>query len=247
MKSKISYIIFLVASIYLFGQVDKQTLPFDTLMIERKSFSEQKIQEYKQQEEFNYVEEVREPTVIEKVWDWIKRKVKSFLSYLFDDIKPVVGVLREILEVLPYIIVTIVLLLIIKMFLKISIRNVVDGKNNTSILNITNDEELIREKDLPKLIEQAILQKNYPLVVRYYYLLVLKEMSSKKMIIWQQEKTNEDYVKELQKNITVKPDFERLTNLYDFVWYGNFEIEEHDFYSAENDFKTLLNKIVNLG
>lgn len=102
---------------------------------------------------------------------------------------------------------------------------------------------MIKEKDLPKLIEQAIDEGNYQLAVRYYYLLLLKNLSDKEFISWQQEKTNEDYIKELASKQQLHGDFKKLTYLYDYVWYGEFSIDKEKFVQAESKFKNTLAKI----
>ena len=110
------------------------------------------------------------------------------------------------------------------------------------MLNLSDDEALIRDKDLSKLIQEAISKGNYKLAVRYYYLLLLKNLSEKELISWQQEKTNEDYIKELSNN-KLNTDFEKLTYLYDYVWYGEFIIDKEKFLQAEVNFKKVIAKI----
>lgn len=111
------------------------------------------------------------------------------------------------------------------------------------IVHLSEEEELIKDKDLPKLIEQAIDEGNYQLAVRYYYLLLLKNLSDKEFISWQQEKTNEDYIKELASKQQLHGDFKKLTYLYDYVWYGEFSIDKEKFVQAESKFKNTLAKI----
>ncbi len=126
----------------------------------------------------------------------------------------------------------------IKFFLKVNTNSIISGQKNTSTVRFTKDEELIKSDDLPTLIKNAIAQKNYRLAVRYYYLLVLQKLSNAEIIDWEQQKTNEDYIGEIEST-TLKQKFTSGTYLYDFVWYGNFELNEKEFEKAENQFNEL--------
>ena len=228
----------------MFAQTsEEKTVQFDTEFIELKKFDNKKIEAYKKQDAFIYVVEKREPTILEKAWNWFKRTIKKVLSYLFDDISPALGFLKWILNVLPYVIAGLVLFLIIKFFLKVNARNIIDGKKAQSIVNLSDEEALIKEKDLPALIKTAITNGNFKLATRYYYLLLLKKLSEKELISWQQEKTNEDYIKELATNKSLYKEFETLTHLYDYVWYGEFLIDKEKFLKAEMNFKKVIAKI----
>ncbi len=226
----------------MYSQSEEKEVQYDDSLIEQKTFDAKKIEAYKQQDEFIYVVEKRELTVIEKAWNWFKRTIKKLLSYIFDDISPAVGFLSWLLRVLPYVIAGLVLFLIIKFFLKVNTQSIIDGKSAKSIVNLSEEEVLIKDKDLSKLIQEAINEGNYKLAVRYYYLLLLKNLSEKELISWQQEKTNEDYIKELSNN-KLNTDFEKLTYLYDYVWYGEFLIDEEKFLQAEVNFKKAIAKI----
>ena len=243
MKQFLFYITFFIFSIAVFSQEERNEVPIDTSIIGQKKFDAQKIEAYKQQDDFIYVVEKREPTLLEKIWNWFKRFVKRILSYIFDDITPAVGFLRIVLKALPYIIAGLVLFFIIKFFLKVNARNIIDGKKAKPIVRLSEEEELIKDKDLPNLIEKAIAEANYSLAIRYYYLLLLKNLSDKELISWQQEKTNEDYIKELTANKQIHSEFKKLTYLYDYVWYGEFLIDKEKFMLAESNFKNTLAKL----
>ncbi|CAM1353771.1 DUF4129 domain-containing protein [Tenacibaculum insulae] len=230
-------------SFSMFSQTSKKEVFFDDSFIEQKKFDSKKIEKYKAQDEFIYIVEKREPTIIEKAWNWFKRTIKKVLSYIFDDISPAVGFLKIVLGVLPYIIAGLVFFFIIKFFLKVNARNILEGKTAKSIVNLSDEEMLIKERDLSKLIKQAIAEENYKLATRYYYLLVLKNLSEKELISWQQEKTNEDYIKELALNKVLNKEFKKLTHLYDYVWYGEFLIDKEKFLQAEANFKKVIAKI----
>lgn len=242
MKHFIFYII-LLCSLALFSQAEEELVQYDNDKIQQKEFNQKQIESYKANDDFIYIIEKREATWLENLWNWIKRKVKSILSFLFDDIAPAVGFLKAILKALPYVIAGLVLYFIIKFFLKVNARNIIGGKKAQSIVKLTEEEELIHEKDLPQLINNAITNGNYRLAVRYYYLLILKKLSEKELIKWQQEKTNEDYIKEVSKNKELNTDFKEVTLLYDYVWYGDFPIDKTVFLQAEKQLKQFISAV----
>ncbi|MGO1584557.1 MAG: DUF4129 domain-containing protein, partial [Mesonia sp.] len=100
----------------------------------------------------------------------------------------------------------------------------------------------IENKDIEALIKEAIAKGDLRLAVRYYYLLILRELKDNQFIAYEQEKTNEDYLKEIKSSQLSSP-FEKLTHLYDFVWYGNFSINSQQYKTAEEDFLTLKQQI----
>ena len=128
----------------------------------------------------------------------------------------------------------------IKYFLNIRATSILKGSNK-SIVTFGSDEELIKREDLETLLKDAIDSEEYRIAVRFYYLLILKKLTASNLIVWQQEKTNEDYIKEI-KETSLQSKFSESTRVYDFVWYGNFNINKTDFINAELIFKSILNK-----
>lgn len=241
MKKLLFYILFF-SSLLIFSQSEEKVVEYDDSAIQPKSFDAKKIESYKKDGDFIYELEEYEPTWLDTTWDWFKRVIKNILSYFFDDINPAVGFLKSLLKILPYIVAAIVLFLIIKFFVKVNARNIIDGKSATPIVNLSEDEELIKNQDLPTLINKAIADQNYRLAIRYYYLLILRKLSEKELIGWQQEKTNEDYINELTSS-KLHTDFKELTYLYDYVWYGNFLIDKNDFLKSQTQLQQFIKAI----
>ena len=201
------------------------------------------MESFKTQDDFNYSIAPNEANVFERIWAWLGRVVKRMLSFIFDDIGPAVGVLAAIVKAIPWIVLGLLLFFILKFFLKVNTRNATDVLETIPSIQLTNDEELINNMQLNELIAQAIQVKDYRLAVRFYYLLILQKLTDKELIVWQQEKTNEDFIREVAK-LKIASDFTEITQLYDFVWYGNFEINEPEFLKATTLFNTLKNKIL---
>jgi len=119
------------------------------------------------------------------------------------------------------------------------------GKSTTK--KIYQDEEIeknLKNVDFDSLIKQTLKEQNHRLVIRYYYLWVLKNLSEKDIIHWNSEKTNSDYLYEI-KNPSLKEEFQYLSYLYNYIWYGEFELTESTFLHAKNAFEKSLITIKN--
>ncbi|AZQ43978.1 hypothetical protein [Nonlabens ponticola] len=95
------------------------------------------------------------------------------------------------------------------------------GKKKASI---RAGETHIEEIDLNKLIADAVNGNDYRSAIRYQYLNVLKKLSAAGVIVWDYQKTNADYYREIKKQ-EVKDQFKRISYLYDHVWYGEFAVD----------------------
>jgi hypothetical protein len=79
------------------------------------------------------------------------------------------------------------------------------------------------------------------LATRYYYLWLLKTLSDRNIIEWDIEKTNGDYLNEIS-NLELKNEFQFLSYVYEYSWYGEFNLNETDFEKTEIAFLKLITK-----
>lgn len=103
-------------------------------------------------------------------------------------------------------------------------------------------EEHIENIDLDSYIKSALKEKNYRLAIRYMYLKSLKLLSAQNLIDWHFEKTNTDYVNEIE-NSSLKDNFKEISYWYDHIWYGEFAVDEKGFETAQKDFERLNQKL----
>ena len=99
------------------------------------------------------------------------------------------------------------------------------------------DEHVDRNK-LGAMLEKALEEKQYRLAVRLTYLIVLQRLSDAGQIHWQADKTNRSYLNEINDQKLRQP-FANLTRLYEYVWYGDFDIHAERYRDIENDFDEL--------
>lgn len=116
------------------------------------------------------------------------------------------------------------------------------GRSNKNIGVSEITEEDLKQMDFPKLVAEAAGNGSYNLAIRYYFLWLLRRLSDREIIDWHWEKTNSDYLYEIKDN-ALRKDFEYLSYVYDYSWYGNFTIDAPAYAKAETAFRKTLNTI----
>ncbi|REC59680.1 DUF4129 domain-containing protein [Chryseobacterium pennae] len=115
--------------------------------------------------------------------------------------------------------------------------NFIFGKKNKRLdLNVEELHENIHEINFPESISTFEHTGDYRSAVRYQFLFILKKLSDKKLINWNPEKTNKDYVAEL-KVPNLKSEFSDLSYIFDYVWYGEFNIDEQSYQKFKNQYQ----------
>ncbi len=116
------------------------------------------------------------------------------------------------------------------------------GRSRKNIAVQDIHQENIHQMNFAQLVEETKQNKNYRLGIRYYYLWLLKKLSNREIIDWHWDKTNTDYLYEI-KDASLRKDFEYLSYVYDYSWYGEFDIDETAFRKAEKAFIKTINSL----
>lgn len=166
----------------------------------------------------------------ESLWQKIKRRFAKIFESIFGKVDPLntMQYTTVILRIVGVIIIGFVLYFLLK-FLVGKEGNFFFSKKNKK-LHIDNQDlvENIHEINFQHKIENFERQQDYRSAVRYRFLSVLKELSDRKMIQWNPEKTNQDYLAEI-KQPEMKSGFKELAYIFDYVWYGEFDINENNY------------------
>ncbi len=102
--------------------------------------------------------------------------------------------------------------------------------------------ENIEHADIHALIKKAESDNDYRLAIRYYYLLVLKTLTLKKHIKFEDDKTNAEYLNELSEK-PFSTTFAYTSYLYNYIWYGKFALDNSQYDKAKHNFTNLLNQV----
>ena len=105
-------------------------------------------------------------------------------------------------------------------------------KNVAADIAVTQEEDT---SDPDSLLRNAIRSGNYRLAVRYLYLQSLQRLSEKKFIEINTNKTNYEYVTEIRKHRFAN-EFASLTLQYEYVWYGEYPVDERLFEQIQGGF-----------
>jgi hypothetical protein len=87
-------------------------------------------------------------------------------------------------------------------------------------------------------IEKAVAAGNYRLAVRLLFLRLLRGLSDRNIIQYTHDRTNLDYLLQVH-HAPWYQQFFRITRNYEYVWYGQFDIDQSKFDSINKDFESL--------
>ncbi|WP_338377065.1 DUF4129 domain-containing protein [uncultured Flavobacterium sp.] len=234
--NKFLSILFLITT-FCFGQNDslhpKEEVMFDTENIKLKEFSP-KFNEKYTSNEFQYETKVDDSKL--SAWNRFWKSVGDFFRELFDfsNADGTLTGLSIFMKIIAFIIIGFVIFMIVKIIINKE-GGWVFGKSSKNIKVSDLVEENIHTIDFKKLITDSKSEKEFRTSIRYYYLWLLKSMSDKNIIEWDIEKTNSDYLYEI-KNPEIKSEFQFLSYIYEYSWYGEFAVSETDFQKVEKSF-----------
>lgn len=97
------------------------------------------------------------------------------------------------------------------------------------------NEEEIRDLDIDTKIKQAIQTGNHRQATRYMYLKSLQRLDLAGLIRYHPQATNHEYTRQLSGH-TLSADFGLLTHIYEYIWYGEFSVNEEQFAMVQAHF-----------
>jgi len=199
----------------------------DSSVVELRKLNQDSIHLYSKQKEFIYDDVAPASS---SWWDRFWRWFWNWVNELFSGGKTAPFVKYLVIVLAIAIIVFIVIKLIGVDF------KLLTGKSKAISVPYEESLENIHEINFDDQIEKAMSSKNFRLVVRLLYLKTLKQLNDQNLINWQPEKTNQTYVAELQ-NQEFHEGFAKLTTQFEYIWYGEFYIDEKAFESIRASFQ----------
>ena len=199
---------------------------YDSLDISKRIFNPPALEKYKQQEEFHYDEGYEG----ESFWD---RFTRWFWSLFDNTDQSIIG------RVVTYLLMALGVAAIVFIILKLAGVDpfkVIRGKSASAALPYSEFNENIHEINMDDELEKAVTVRNYRLAVRLLYLKSLKQLNDAGLIHWETNKTNTDYSNELE-DFDQRLAFNLLTRQFEYIWYGEFNIDADAFGRISNLFK----------
>lgn len=228
-------------TLYSSPSVQEDSLQVSTSPIE---FDKSIIESYQTDEDYNYFKTLVEPSAWDKFKNWLNLQWNKFLNWLLSGIDEG-NLWNYVALVLKILVIVGIGVLIIWLFSKYYSSKQKKIAQHQNLVNLSEEEQLLKQKDLLSLVEEAEHNENYRLASRYLFLNTLKHLREKKLIDYQFQKTNSDYKSEITQDL-IKADFTYLSRLYEFVWYGDFELNVTDFKKVKSRSENLIINIQNL-
>jgi hypothetical protein len=220
---------------------NKRGLQYDREPIVERKIAPDKQQEYNEDETWKYerdkTEAKSEPNVFDRMWEsFLERMAESFMGGSHErSFNP-----WTILWILLF--VAIIVLVILKLT-NTGVSTLFSGRTRTpETTDATLEDVDIHAIDYEKQIKEALAKGDYRLGVRLWFLRTLKTFSDKQLINWKIDKTNSDYFYELS-GTTYQGEFGEVSKVYDYIWYGEFPVDENSYAKAEDKFITLYKKV----
>ena len=222
---------YLVIIVFLFlaniSFASKPPLPADNSPVQVRQPTESQLKTYRQDPAYQYYEEAAPPP--QDFWGYLWRSIIRWLDEFFGN--PDYGTTRKVLGYL--FVITMTIFVILKL-IGVDVVGVF-SKKSSQMLPYDILGENIHGIPFNEAIESATKTGNYRLAVRLYYLRMLKELSDNGLIDWQLNKTNRMYSYELTGEL--KHSFEVITAQFEYVWYGDFALNQTYFKQIRQEFE----------
>lgn len=211
--------------------------------VQVRHFDASALNRFKKDPQFNYNdrEGAGEMSFLERVWIWLMQTLFGWMQHAHVD-GTWMGLFLTILKYLFYAAVVALVVFVVIKAIGLDVGNLFGRKAKQIDIPYSEAIEDINAIDFDAELEKALAQHNYRLAVRLLYLHALKQLDSLQLIRWQMDKTNAAYINELT-DPSQKQVFGLITRQFEYVWYGNFNIDKQSFINISqlfNDFKQQL-------
>ena len=194
--------------------------------------SSDRISEFLNDDDFNYNRsEIKAP----------KSSMEKFLSWLADFFRFIDRGGKPVSYVFYALLFGVLLYVIFKLF-GINYQTLFIRSSKIKSPETVIFDEDIHVIDFNRIIKDAELNQNYRVAIRYLYIQFLKTLSDKELIEWEINKTNKDYRREMKRTKYFKR-FKSLTYVYEYVWYGEFQINETRYRNFKENFQTVYKEL----
>lgn len=199
----------------------------------KRQFNQKQLEEYRQDRDFQYENVV---PITNTIWDRIKYYISQFLKLIFSE--------KGAAPFIRYAILAAIILAVIVYLTGGQFQWFFGKDNKAKVGEISFVQDDITRVDPETLANQALQNGDLRLCIRYRYLQLLKTLNDKEYIEWHKDKTNLDYLSEI-KPPHIKTQFKRHTLIFDYVWYGQFQVGEDQFQAIHEGFNQLIYAIQN--
>ncbi|MEP7318149.1 MAG: DUF4129 domain-containing protein [Panacibacter sp.] len=219
--------IFIIATFFFsFTILAQQKAVYDSMPVRQRSFSKSSLDTYSKNRDFQYEKEtIEQPSLWDRFWMWVWN--------IYDSIMSTEGG-RAAMKIFYWALALGAIAFFIFKVMRMNRMALFEATAKTGTAYSVEDEN-IHAISFESAIQQALQNGNYRLAIRYLYLQSLKILTDKNLIAWLPNKTNTDYLRELNKTGIQQP-FRDITNIFEYAWYGNLTVTEEDFGGMQEEF-----------
>ncbi|PJJ83834.1 hypothetical protein [Mucilaginibacter auburnensis] len=201
---------------------------YDTVKVEKRNLDKHALQEYLKQDDFKYDDTYNGVSLWDRFWHW-------FWSLFDAKYTSLAG------RVITYTLFALGVAGVVFLIMKLAGVNpfwVIRGKSANANVPYSEHLENIHELNIDEEIGKAVSVGNYRLAVRMLYLKSLKQLNEAGSIQWDINKTNSQYSNEIN-NAEQRLHFNLLTRQFEYIWYGEFNIDAKAFAQVSAMFNDL--------
>jgi len=206
----------------------KKTIVYDSSNVSTRELPAEKKKELTGNSDYKY-DRVGPPPV--SMWDRFKEWLWYKVEEIFNSKGGSIG-----FRIFEYLLIAAVIVAVILLLLRNNVRALFYGKSASVAIDFSEFKENIHGINFEELIAEALARNDFRRAIRLHFLKLLKELSDKKLISWQLDKTNNDYSIELAKS-KYSSKFREIALLYEYIWYGDFQVDESSYGSMVLKFK----------
>lgn len=134
-----------------------------------------------------------------------------------------------------------ILFLVVKILQNINSAPSIDI-NKGRVYTLSEVEDKMLEIDLDKILNDALIDKDYRLALRINFLIVIKMLSLSGKITWTKEKTNWEYFSEIKDEMTALK-FKEIVVTFESIWYGEHTLTENQYNRLQPAYESFKNKL----
>jgi hypothetical protein len=226
---------------------EKKVLLVDSAAMELRQPDASAQEDISNEEDWRYdrdsVLQKQERNVFDRIWDAFTDKIsEAFRSDNSGSGSKFWPIFWKILVVLVFL--GLVVLVILKAT-KTGTSRIFKGKSKDAEHTDASIEDVdIHTINYEQMIGEAESRRDYRLAVRLLFLRSLKQLSDKELISWKADKTNGDYYYDLSDS-SLQEGFGQVSFVYDYIWYGEFPVNQNVYESTVEKFSQFRSKIDN--
>lgn len=210
-------------------------IPTDSSVVDVRTINSEALDEITEESVFEYNEIAQNPdSLMSRVYAWLMQIIQYIMDNRWTSV---------VIKFIFFGVFALVLVALINQILGGNLTTAFSSKKASDQISLNIGRSEISKTNYDEMLENALAEDRYRDAVRILYLKALQQLNEAELIAWKADKTNHDYLMELAGHPS-KISFSRLTSYYEYVEYGDFQIEESGFQDIQDIFREFQNKAV---